>query len=406
MITCPACGKENEDNAYECRRCRAPFRDEPSLSQEMRALAISDEEAAEAGLSVSRQAGPAPADKTPPAAFAPPEFDSRPASEKACASCGAVNPPAAKFCFECGTPFAKKAPAAEPPRPPEPAAKTEPPPSIHVDAELAQELAEADEAPAEDDFEIETPEDAEAGTAAQAEGEPAMELADELPEEAAPEPTAEAGPAPAPFAATLVEKGGASFALPLAENVLGAAGAQIELAEDPYIAPRAATVAFEGDHLVLRDEGSANGVYVKVRESASLTTGDSFIAGERLFRFDGPEELTRPDDGETPVLGAPRPQGGTVRVSEILAGGRTGRTCHRAGPVIAIGRTGCDMNFPSDSLLAPRHAEIRLGPDGTATLVDLGQSQSGVLLRVRLVADLQAGDVVQVGEQQLQVQID
>jgi len=28
MITCPACGKENEDSAFECKRCRAPLREE------------------------------------------------------------------------------------------------------------------------------------------------------------------------------------------------------------------------------------------------------------------------------------------------------------------------------------------------------------------------------------------
>src|SRR5450432_4231360 len=115
MITCPACGKENEDSAHECRRCRAPLRDdheahpaheamgevcrrceafnEPgvtvctncglplshaaaaapdapsdqtppdgsaSISSELSALAISDLEAQEAGLST---------DKTPPQAF-------------------------------------------------------------------------------------------------------------------------------------------------------------------------------------------------------------------------------------------------------------------------------------------------------------------------------------------------
>src|SRR5207248_2895323 len=132
MVTCPACGKENENSAYECRRCRAPLREEepqaqsvaapqslgevcrhceaynepgvtactncglplfgaaqplpdttppsaftpPSqvpetLSEELRALAISDEEAAEAGLTMAARSGVA-IETTPPAAFAPP----------------------------------------------------------------------------------------------------------------------------------------------------------------------------------------------------------------------------------------------------------------------------------------------------------------------------------------------
>ena len=123
--------------------------------------------------------------------------------------------------------------------------------------------------------------------------------------------------------------------------------------------------------------------------------------------YEGPVELPKNGEGETPFLGAPRPQGATVRVSEVLGAGKTGRTCHRAGPVIAIGRTGCDMNFPSDGLLAARHAEIRLGDDGSATLVDLGQGPSGVFVRVRAQAqhDLQAGDVLAIGEQQLRLEV-
>jgi hypothetical protein len=580
MITCPACGKENEDSAHECRRCRAPLRDdheaqkvpaealgevcrrceafnepgvpvctncglplshaaasgaEPtarvelgdktppqafafaqeilreappassdgsaSLSQELRALAISDQEAAEAGLDTSDEPS---LDKTPPQAFVPPQAPvtpSRPAPmveaavsrppapplEKACASCGLSNPPAAKFCFDCGTPFARKAPATAPAAQPPPAAvvaeplrpqpKSEPPPSIHVDEELVRHLAaesaageahdsgagepepavHAGAAELEDAFEVSSPphelaEEAPVELSAAdeepaplrledlkvtSEGDPlpmsfvadeepaeiqesdtpgeaaVEELQDEL--RAEPLEAAEAFPADevlpalpeeAPFPVSLVaEKSGAVFALPYVENSIGSAGGQVELANDPFVAPHAATLTFAGDHLVLRDEGSANGVYVKVRESAPLTAGDSFIAGARLLRFDGPTDLAGGGGNETPLLGSPRPQAACVRVSEVLTGGRTGRTCHRAGPVIAIGRSGCDLNFPADPLLAARHAEIRLGEDGSAMLVDLGQGQSGVLLRVRGEADLQAGDMVQIGEQQLRLEL-
>jgi ribosomal protein L40E len=525
MITCPACGKENEESAHECRRCRAPLREdheshpsamgevcrrceafnEPgvtvctncglplsqaaasasaeeapsdktppdgsaSISSELSALAISDQEAAEAGLSTGDEPAEIKAeDKTPPQAFVPPHVESDPPpavarsapaaapAEKTCANCGAANPPTAKFCFDCGTPFAKRAPApiaeaAPPPEPVKPAA-TEPPPSIHVDEELVQHLAAEESAAAEaapdDDFDIgnsspeehlkktsegdplpmslvegSSPEIQETDTPGEAAVEALEEehtaeheehaelealtaepLAEPEPEpiDAAPE---EALPESAPFPANLVqEKTGIVFALPYLENAAGSAGAQVALAHDPFVAPHAATLTFAGEHLVLRDDGSVNGVYLKIRESAPLEVGDSFIAGERLFRFDGPIELLREPDGETPMLGAPRPQGSCVRVSEVLAGGRTGRTCHRAGPVIAIGKTGCDLNFPADSLLAARHAEIRLAEDGAATLVDLGQAPSGVLLRVRGEAALQAGDIVQLGEQQLRVEL-
>src|SRR5207245_3346693 len=116
------------------------------------------------------------------------------------------------------------------------------------------------------------------------------------------------------------------------ENVLGGPGAPIELPEDPHLAPRVAAIVFEEERLLLRDEGSANGVFVKVRQSAPLEPGDLFVAGERLLRFDGPCELSVGEPAETPYLGSPRPQGSVVRISEVLRGGKTGRICYRAGP--------------------------------------------------------------------------
>ena len=105
-------------------------------------------------------------------------------------------------------------------------------------------------------------------------------------------------------------------------------------------------------------------------------------------------------------LGPHASEFGTVRVTEVLSAGKTGRTCHRAGPAIAIGRTGCDMNFPADGLMGAKHTEVRLSEDGAATLVDLGQG-SGVFIRVRAQSqlDLHAGDILMMGDQQLRVEV-
>src|SRR6266852_8374407 len=361
MITCPACGKENEDSAFECRRCRAPLRDEvpeqapagaassevgtvcrrceafnepgvrvcsacgydlfaealqqaagdeapsdktpsqpyapphagqPSLSDELARLALSDQEAAEAGMS-SSNGEQSSLDTTPPQPYAPPHAEPDPPppplrrpeaaaaagaaavsrrapdppraappppakapapappaapAEKKCANCGAANPPAAKFCFDCGTPFIKKteppAPKPEPVKPAPP--KNEPPPSIEIDSSLQVEVALAGE-------EI-------SDSTAQSRPVSAEELAAEealppeeeaVPAESVAEPIEEE--APPPFAANLiVEKGnaqGTSFPLAHMETSIGGSGTHVELAEDPYIAPHAATLLFAGDRL-------------------------------------------------------------------------------------------------------------------------------------------------------------
>src|SRR5438270_4681640 len=339
MVTCPACGKENDDAAYECKRCRAPLREEESpagaaaagsmgevcgrcetfnepgvtvctncgaalrakpavevwepppesasMSQELRALAITDEEAAEAGLSTggngaavappsprptevpaatgrARVASPAGAGlggaaavsrREPPPPPPPPLRAPEPApAEKACASCGAMNPPAAKFCFDCGTPFFKR-----------PAPNPEPPPSIQVDASLQEDIAVAEEA-----------------VDATAESAPLAAEEEVVPAESVAEPILEEQPPP--FTVTVVvEKGptqGAAFTLGHMENSVGSTGTSIDLGDDAFIAPHAATLAFVEERLALRDEGTVNGVYVKVRESVPLEPGDMFIAGE------------------------------------------------------------------------------------------------------------------------------
>ena len=490
-------------------------------------VAVGVASAAGAAVASAVRRSPEPPPQAPPRAEPPPAAPApRPEPEqKACASCAALNPPAAKFCFDCGTPFAKKAPAppvesapppppiAKAPPPPEPAqpalevprtpARIEPlrshpaeveetAPSIHlgddvqrIDATMETAAVSADETPDPDLPAVYDPahdghprdgreqdghghelagdhdgagqhdepalhgqhgdghdEHGQSGPlAAAAAGhlkaeeeapeawtdgatpagdspahEPDVEVEAAFVEPSYPEPEPEllaeevAEPLP-PFQASVVlERGpaaGTSILLASLESTVGSAGAAIEIADDPFVAPHAATVIFADDRLVLRDEGSANGVYVRVRETAGLEAGDHFIAGERLMRYDGPCELPQTHEGEVPFLGAPRPQGTSMRITEVLAGARTGRTCHRAGPTIALGRTGCDMNFPADSLLGGRHAEIRIAEDGSATLVDLGQGPSGVFLRVRAqgVHELRPGDVVRVGDQELRIEV-
>lgn|GEM_PF-1527823 len=429
--------------------------------------------------------------RPPPRTSEPPPEAAAATEPKSCANCGSVNPPAARFCLDCGTPFKRAAPPPpalqrEPQPPPriepfrvvEPIRVVEPvkplaravevPPSIHVelgpedglpeepaahevpheglheeptphlahaeefetdstaeqkavevDAETLRALAQAvPEHPAEDLSEPQHLEAADeaaafeeqpAGQEAQAfeEGAGVLDAA-ELPE-APPEYAEEAPP---PFhASVVIERGahaGTAIVLEHLETALGGPGAAIDLGDDPHLAAHVATLLFAEDRLLLRDEGTSNGVFVKVREAAAIEPGDHFIAGERLLRFDGPCELPEDPAGDTPFLGAPRPPGpATVRITEVLAGGRTGRTCHRSGPAIAVGRSGCDLNFPADSLLSAKHAEIRLAEDGSATLVDLGASGSGLFLRMRSrgLHEVQQGDLLQLGDQAVRVEV-
>src|SRR6058998_199382 len=76
MITCPACGKENEDSAFECKRCRAPLREDVPAEH--------------------------PAEEAPPSAEAAPADDSSGSLGEVCRRCETYNEPGVRVCTNCG----------------------------------------------------------------------------------------------------------------------------------------------------------------------------------------------------------------------------------------------------------------------------------------------------------------
>jgi len=299
------------------------------------------------------------------------------AATKACERCKTQNPAGANFCFHCGWPFGRE------PLAPPPVAQPQDP---FADWSDATERVDLDNEQAREDIRARL-----------------AELAQEAEESEPPPPPEDQAPFPArPY----IEEGpgsGTTFPLRSRETLLGAK-AEVDLSADPFVGARAGLLTFEEDRLYVRDDGSVNGVYFKLREPARLRRGDHFIAGERVVRYDGAVNFSA-DVPAPGFLGAARPEGPVLRVTELLRGGATGRICYRKGPVISVGRSGCDLNFPTDQRISAKHAEIRVGPDGTVTLADLGSARSGVLLRLRPNEPLQLfdGDVLQLGAVLLRV---
>jgi len=62
-----------------------------------------------------------------------------------------------------------------------------------------------------------------------------------------------------------------------------------------------------------------------------------------------------------------------------------------------LGRAGCDVNYPDDALLAPRHASVLIR-EGKLYLRDL-ESQNGTFIKQRQDAELTPGDAFLLGRQ-------
>lgn len=196
---------------------------------------------------------------------------------------------------------------------------------------------------------------------------------------------------------------GLSYLLQGTEHVAGRTSAQIPFPNDPWISDRHANFIYRGEKLVIRDEGSANGVYVRIRGSVPLQVGDQFLCGEQVFRLEGtPKDTSGPDPDQTYFYSSPK-RPSPFRLVQVLRGGADGMVHCARDVSVQIGREDNEMNFPDDIFMSGRHARVDIGPDGAFTLHDL-TSRNGTYVRIRGERELGHGDYVFIGQQLLRVE--
>ncbi len=192
---------------------------------------------------------------------------------------------------------------------------------------------------------------------------------------------------------------------------IGANGAQIGRSkgvilfpDDPFVSPLHATLTVRDGKVVIRDDESTSGVFVSVAGQETIPPDSYFCTGLRLFRYAGALEPAPPFvPGRLQVYGAPVPTSQVhYSIEEILLGNRPGRSVITAGPILTIGQGKCDLSFPNDDGMAPRHCELSPMPTG-AMIRDLS---GGLGTFVRIVGErvLKPGDRVRIGQQTLQVE--
>lgn len=196
---------------------------------------------------------------------------------------------------------------------------------------------------------------------------------------------------------------GLSFALNAQEHVVGRQG-HLTFPEDRFVSPKHANLYYRDGTLVVRDEGSLNGVYVRVRGSVDVQAGDMFLAGEEVFRIDAtPKATDHPEADGTYFWSSPK-RPSPFRISQVLQGGATGNVVCAKETGVAIGREGGDMNYPSDVYMSATHAKVEADPAGKLTLTDLG-SRNGTYVRLRAERDLAHGDYIFIGKKILRVEV-
>lgn len=195
---------------------------------------------------------------------------------------------------------------------------------------------------------------------------------------------------------------GLSFHLKAEQHIVGRNG-QLVFPDDPFVSPKHANFFYRDGRLVVRDEGSLNGVYIRVRGTVDIAPGDTFLAGEQLFRLD---PTPRASDGQDPdgtyFYSSPK-HPSPFRITQVLQGGAVGMTVCARGSSLQIGREGGDLNFPVDLYMSSSHCRIE-EHGGKFTLTDLN-SRNGTYVRIKGERELTHGDYLFIGRKLLRVEL-
>lgn len=201
-------------------------------------------------------------------------------------------------------------------------------------------------------------------------------------------------------------KEGMTYTLNAGETLCGRVNGVILFFDDPYVSPTHCLFNFKDDGLAVTDQGSLNGVYVRIKDNRELVDGDYLRIGRQLFRFEamasGAEQITRAEEDDAKIWGSPNP-GAFGRLLQILEDGRTGEIRLLTGDACNLGREQGEIVFPTDGFISGSHCQFYQG-SSSVEVKDLGSS-NGTYVRVRESAVVKHGDFLLVGNQMLRVEI-
>ncbi len=196
---------------------------------------------------------------------------------------------------------------------------------------------------------------------------------------------------------------GVSFTLAGTDHVAGRGDCPISFPDDPFLSPHHCNFIYRDRQLIVRDEESLNGVYVRITDKADLQPGGTVLVGEQVLVVSpvkAPEDLP---DAEGTYYSTSIQRPATLEIQQQLRGGAVGWVFRPEGDVVTLGREGNDINFPDDPFISGRHAELRV-TGGALCVTDLG-SRNGTFVRIDGQRVLAHGDYVFLGQQLLRVEI-
>jgi pSer/pThr/pTyr-binding forkhead associated (FHA) protein len=173
-------------------------------------------------------------------------------------------------------------------------------------------------------------------------------------------------------------------------------------AGDSYLSPRHAVITRRAGDVLVKDAGSLNGVYLKLRpqEPWPLEFGDVFRIGQEIIRF---EELVAQPTSADGVRRFGSPAKGYVgRLALVIGRDTTGNAFPIPERGIHCGRERGDILFSEDGYVSGLHCRIAKGADGRIALTDVGSS-NGTFVRIKMEHTIPSGSVLLMGQQLFRV---
>ncbi len=372
MITCPKCSKENQDHYKFCLGC---------------------------GAELPRDAAPKPfAPRTPPHGMKAAQAGAR-------VSAGPADPAAA----QAPTAMAQQgfaSPAARPSAGPAPA-YGEPPPQVpqHYDAPPAPAVAQALARPSGGgvaDGAITCPQCSHPNSAAfKFCASCGFNLASAVapPQAPAPPPVAHAVVGPR---LTALRADGSEAGTYDIQSDLITLGRELGaiFGGDNYLSPQHATFTRRGNRSFVKDVGSTNGTYIRLKRDTPepIADGQMFRIGQEIVVFDVLNH--EPPIEGVEIMGAPS-AGYVGRISLVTGRDATGNAFPIPETGVHIGRERGHILFPEDGYVSGLHCSL-VKQGETMMLTDLGSS-NGTFVRLSAERELHDGDVLLMGQQLFRV---
>jgi pSer/pThr/pTyr-binding forkhead associated (FHA) protein len=173
--------------------------------------------------------------------------------------------------------------------------------------------------------------------------------------------------------------------------------------QDFYLSPRHAVLKSSGEDVIIKDEDSLNGIFVKIlpNDPKEIKSGEIFRVGQELLLFEVVDKGSTAPDG-TETMGSPI-EGLWGRLSLIVGKDRLGNAFPIGGDGVILGRERGNILFPDDGYVSGIHARVH--KDGDKFFVtDLGSS-NGTYKKVSGQTTLASGDFMLMGAQLFRIDL-